>query len=277
MPNFEKIKTATGRLVVRFADLEDLFYFDEIRNNPEGLGMRSLSDGSYGLEKEYLHDRVRMTGFKQRILETAQKDMKLDKDFLELVYKAKAQKREYKMNRHGGNLSMPHYAANADKIFKIGKPGAKKQTLNIAFQVGTFVGQNYEQAFIGIVKTVMMCQAMNIALNIDVFDSDKSAIKGGGYVICNVIKSSEKLNLRKLLACSHPEFFNGSLFNGYTASGKHQYIGGFLEEGEILKDLAPYYDVIGGNMLIKKSEDREKDELVSSIIKIGINGIQTKF
>lgn len=275
MPQFEDIKLPSGRRIIRFSDLESLFFYDVLKNNPTGLGMRGLEDGSYGLEKLYLENRVKITPSKQRILDEAQRDIKLDKDFLNLVYKAKADKREYKLNKHGGNLSMPQYASNAEKIFKQGKPGAKKQTLNIAFQVGTFVGHNYEDAFIRIVKTVLMCQAMNIALNIDVFDSDKSAIKGGGYVICNVIKSSEKINYRKLLACSHPEFFNGSLFNGYSASGNHDYIGGFLEESEIIKDLSPFYDVIGGNLVLDKKADNEKQKMVSSILKISIDGIRT--
>lgn len=276
MPKFEKISLESGKTLIRFADLEDLFFYDNLRNNPQGLGMRGLKNGSFGLEPSYLEDRVKITQSKQRILDIARRDIKLDKDFLTLIYKAKSDKREYKMNKHGGNLSMPHYASNADKIFKIGKPGAKKQTLNIAFQVGTFVGQNYEDAFIRIVKTVLMCQAMNISLNIDVFDSDVSAIKRtGGYVICNVIKSSEKLNMRKLLACSHPEFFNGSLFNGYSASGNQDYIGGFLPESQIIKDLSQFYDVIGGNLLLDKKADDEKHQMVSSILKIGIDGINT--
>lgn len=270
MPKFDIVQLESNRRLIRFGDLEDLFYFDILKNNPFGLGMRGLQNGSFGLEDSYLHDRVRITSGKQRILELAQKDMKLDKDFLDLVYKAKSEKREYKMNKHGGNISMPHYASNADKIFKQGKPGAKKQTLNIAFQVGTFVGQNYEDAFTRIVKTVLMCQAMNIALNIDVFDSDVDAIEGGGYVISNVIKSSEKLNLRKLLACSHPEFFNGSLFNGYSALGEPGFIGGFLPESTITKDLSRFYDVIGGNMLMDKKKD-EKYEMVNTILKIGLN------
>lgn len=275
MPQFENITLPSGRRLIRFPDLENLFFYDELRNNPHGLGMRGLEDGSYGLEKLYLDERGKITPSKQRILTLAQKNLKLDKDFLSLVYKAKADKREYKLNKHGGNISIPQYAANADKIFKIGKPGARKQTLNIAFQVGTFVGQNYEDAFIRIVKTVLMCQAMNIALNIDVFDSDEYAIKGtGGYVVCNVIKSSEKLNLKKLLACSHPEFFNGSLFNGYSASEEQDFIGGFIPESGIIEDLSPFYDIIGGNLLLDK-QDKEKHEMVSQILKIGIDGIRT--
>ena len=276
MPQFEYMTLPTGRKLIRFPDLENLFYYDELRNNPTGLGMRGLIDGSYGLEKLYLDERGRITPSKQRLLDLANKNLQLDKDFLSLVYKAKASKREYKLNKHGGNLSMPHYASNADKIFKIGKPGAKKQTLNIAFQVGTFVGQNYEDAFIRILKTVLMCQAMNISLNIDVFDSDKKAIRGkGGYVICNVVKSTEKLNMRKLLACSHTEFFSGSLFNGYSASGDHDYIGGFLPEKTITEDLSPYYDIIGGNLLLDEKNDQDKYEMVSTILKIGIDGIKT--
>ena len=117
-----------------------------------------------------------------------------------------------------------------------------------------------------------MCQAMNIAVNIDVFDSDTQAIgKSNSYVICNVAKSNEKLNFKNILTASHKEFFNFTLFNGYSASRCQKKIGTFLSESLIIKDLAPMYDVIGGNLLLDGFEDEQK-QLVSKILKIGING-----
>lgn len=82
MPQFENITLPSGRRLIRFPDLENLFFYDELRNNPHGLGMRGLEDGSYGLEKLYLDERGRITPSKQRILTLAQKNLKLDKDFL---------------------------------------------------------------------------------------------------------------------------------------------------------------------------------------------------
>ena len=100
------------------------------------------------------------------------------------------------------------------------------------------------------------------------FDSDTEAIGNGpSYVLCNVAKSNEKLNLKNLLASSHSEFFNITLFNGYSASGRQRHIGTFLSKSRIVQDLSSKYDVIGGNMLNNNSENRE---LFSKVLKIGL-------
>lgn len=279
----------SGSKLIRFNSLHDIFEFDEFDKNPRGLGFVTDATKPYGSDmdgwdsnirhshdstsvKRYKEERNILTPKKQQLILKAQKDLSVDKEFLELVYKAKSEKREFKLNKFGGNLSMPHYASNNDKIFKKSQPGAKKQTLNMAFQVGTFSDGNYEESFIRILKTILMCQAMNIAVNIDVFDSDTKAIGNrNGYVICNVAKSSEKLNFKNILAASHDEFFSLTLFNGYSASGCQSRIGTFLSESLIKRDLAPMYDVIGGNLLLDGFEGEQK-QLVSKILKIGING-----
>jgi hypothetical protein len=154
-----------------------------------------------------------------------------------------------------------------DKVFRRNTPGAKKATLDMAFQVGTFCGGDYTGSFVSILKTVLMCQALNINLNIDVFDSDVAGVGGGpAYIICNVAKSCEKLNFRKLLVSSHREFFSYSLFNGYSAAGQRTNIMGFLDEHRIARDLGSRYDVIGGNHLTL--DDSEEQQLVSKILKI---------
>ena len=276
----------SGSKLIRFNSLHDIFEFDEFDKNPRGLGFVADANSDYDNWGDsnvrhshnssriikYKEERNILTPKKQQLILKAQKDLSVDKEFLELVYKAKSEKREFKLNKFRGNLSMPHYASNSDKIFKKSQPGAKKQTLNMAFQVGTFSGGNYEESFIRILKTILMCQAMNISVNIDVFDSDTKAINNGnGYVICNVASSSEKLNFKSILAASHEEFFHLTLFNGYSASGCQKRIGTFLPESLIKQDLAPMYDVIGGNLLLDRFEGEQK-QLVSKILKIGING-----
>lgn len=265
---------ASGARLIRYDNLEDIFFYDERKNNPDGLGFEwcntSYSDMHSSITR-YKRDRRILTESKLKLIAKAQENLSQDKEFLDLVYKAKSAKRAFKLNKFGGNLSMAHYASNNEKVFKKNKEGAKKQTLNMAFQVGTFAGGNYEQSFQRIIKTIMMCQAMNINVSIDMFDSDTSAINSGpSYVICNVCKASEKLNLRNILAASHSMFFHFTLFNGYSGSDSQYHIGTFLSQERIIRDLAPMYDVVGGNLLINEnSEDRE---MVSKILKIGING-----
>lgn len=257
----------SGSRLIRFSSLQDIYYYDELRNNPRGLGFRAHSHSEM---EDYKHYRSIITEPKQKIIERAQREMSLDKDFLGLVYKGKSQKRRFEMNKFVGNLSMPQFAMQSDKMFKKGVPGAKKQTLSLAFQVGTFVGGNYTESFIKVLKTIMMCQAMNISVNIDMFDSDTSAIGGrASYVIACVAKSSEKINFKAILAASHDAFFNFTLFNGYSASGCQDHIGTFLNESRITTDLSPIYDVIGGNMLQEHAEGENKD-LVNKILKIGL-------
>lgn len=270
-PNFLLKKLPSGATLVRFSCLQDIYYYDSHETNPRGLGWLHNGEERIGTQ-EYFRDRGILTPSKQKIITRAQKEMSIDKDFLDLVYKAKSQKRKFELNKFVGNLSMPDYASQSEKIFRKSQPGAKKQTLNMAFQVGTFVGGNYTESFIGILKTIMMCQAMNINVNIDMFDSDTDAIGfHASYVIANVAKSAEKLDYKRILAASHDRFFSTTLFNGYSASGCQKSIGTFLSQSRILEDLAPMYDVIGGNMLLTEDNNTtEGKELVSKILKIGL-------
>lgn len=260
--------TTSGAKLVRFSNIEDIFWYDEPENNPKGYSVVHYKSAEI---KYYMDKRYVINNVKQNIINKARHNLKRDKEFLELLYKAKSAKREFSLNRFGGNLSMSHYASNSEKIFKRGTPGAKKLTLDIAFQVGTFVNGNYTKSFTKILKTVFLCQAMGIHLNIDVFDSDVAGINNGpAYVICNIAKSHEKLNLKKLLIPSHEQFFRYTLFNGYSGyeDNENTSIRGFLPTRTIKKDLSERYDVIGGNLLTK--EDDEKYGMVSKVIKIGL-------
>lgn len=273
--SFTYKRLESGAHLIRFDELHEIYKYDDPSFNPQGIAIRDNYDYMEN-NKDYFRDRLILTPAKLQMINDARKNLEHDKEFLELVYKAKSDKRAYQMNKFGGNLSMPHYAIGAEKMFKRGQPGAKKATLNMAFQVGTFVGGNYTQSFARILKTVMMCQAMNINVNIDVFDSDRSGVGGeDSYIICNVAKSHEKLNLQNILASSHREFFNVTLFNGYEAARQGGYISGFLNESRIKHDLGEYYDVIGGNMLLDNFDD-EKREMVSKILKIGINATNNR-
>lgn len=264
----------SGRKLVRFDNIQDIFWYDNPENNPSGITIRDEDPEQYfKRNKLYFNQRNILTKRKRQIIDKAMKSMSTDKEFLEIVYKAKSVKRAYKLNRFGGNLSMPHYVTNSEKIFKKGRPGAKKVTLDMAFQVGTFVGHDYESSFVNILKTILMCQAMNINVNIDMFDSDSTGINNkDSYVICNVAKSYEKLDLKKILTCSHREFFNVTLFNGYSASGEFGHISGFLEEYKLQEDLSPMYDVIGGNTLSNPGETDEQQDMINRILKIGLHG-----
>ena len=269
--NFVSKILPSGAHFVRFESLQDIFVFDDIESNPRGLGMDSVRDEPSRANK-YFEQRGIFSKYKEDLVRKAQKELSIDKEFLELVYKGKSQKRKFDLNKFTGNLSMSHYAANCDKFFKKSYPGAKKQTLNMAFQVGTFVGGNYEGSFTKILKTIIMCQAMNISVNIDMFDSDTQAIgNGASYVMVNVAKSSEKLNFRAILAASHSEFFRISLFNGYSASGNQKRIGTFLSQERIIRDLGTMYDIIGGNILLDRDGHQSGSPLVSKILKIGMH------
>lgn len=256
----------SGSTLIRFDSLSDAFYYDIRENNPTGISIRHREDRDY--VQEYMKNRHILTDEKREIIEKAQKEMSLDQDFLKLVYKGKSQKRKFELNKFVGQLSMSQYAVGAEKQFQRGYPGAKKQTLNLAFQVGTFVGGNYTKSFIKILKVIMMCQAMNISVNIDMFDSDTEALAAGpSYTLINVAKSDEKLNFKDILVASHEEFFRYTLFNSYSAGGPTRTIGTFLDSGKITRDLSPFYDVIGGNMI---SEQVRGDGMISQIIKIGL-------
>jgi len=268
----------SGRTLIRFDNLYELFWYDDRENNPHGIGVtreyqyEHTSTGRLVIDSDRILQYKKkvniLTEKKQNIINRARKDLIVDKDFLSLVYKAKSDKRGFEMSKFGGILSMPHYARGEDKMFKKSKVGAKKMTLNMAFQVGVMSGGDYGGGFTSIIKTILMAQALNISLNIDMFDSDYGAPYGGGYVICNVAKSSQKLNLKNILACSHREFFDYSLFNGYSASSRGcGSINGFLPQEEIKRDLASHYDIIGGNML-KGEAGTEGGAMMSKILKI---------
>jgi len=253
-----------GACLLRFGALHDLFWYDEVENNPHGLGFNRCSDLDSEI-KQYKEFRHILTSSKIDLIAKTEKALSIDPEFLQLVYKGKSQKRKFELNKFVGNLSMTQYATGAEKMFYRSVPGAKKQVLNLAFQVGTFLGHDYNQGFTSILKIILMCQAMNIAVNIDMFDSDTQAIRNDpSYVIVNIAKSHEKLNLKEILVASHAAFFHFSLFNGYSASGAQRHIGTFLSQERLTRDLGPMYDVIGGNIL------RHQDEMVSTILKIGL-------
>ena len=68
---------------------------------------------------------------------------------------------------------------------------------------------------------------------------------------------------------SHENFFNYTLFNGYSASGDERGIGTFLDESRIVRDLGHMYDVIGGNMLDSFGNgDEETQTMIKKVIKI---------
>ena len=264
-PKFKINILESGSMFIRFADLEDAYYFDDRTKNPRGIGIRNIDefDEARGVGL-YLKERSIMTPQKYKMIEDVKKEVETDRSFLELIYKSKSEKRKYVLNKFVGNLSIVDYAKHSDKLFHRLMPGAKKQTLNLAFQVGTFLGGNYQESFKKIIKTIMTCQALNIALNIDMFDSDTHAVKGcNSYVMINVANSSEKINYKKIMATSYREFFSYTLFNGYSASGKQDHIGTFLSQDKVMRDLGPYYDVIGGNML------SDVDGMTSKVLKIG--------
>ena len=259
-PNVLFTTLPSGAYLLRFDSIGDLFYYDDREVNPHGLGMRHLTE-------YYLKNRFTLGPTQRRLIERAKSELVKDKDFLRLVYKGKSSKRTPLKDKFIGNLSIPEYAAGSDKIFQRMAPGAKKQTLNLAFQVGILQSGNYEASFVKILKTILICQAMNINVNIDMFDSDTEAIGGrSSYIIVNVIKSCEKIDFRKLLICSHEQFFYTSLFNGYSASGKQKKIGHFLPRHAIIEDLACKYDIIGGNM----RGDIENPDMISEVLKIGL-------
>lgn len=279
-PNFTLIRDPNYTLI-RFNEINDLFYYDEFENNPNGLGrQRGYNTSSTGRDSaqimKYKKERCIISKDQQRIIDQAMKEISVDKDFLDLVHKAKSEKRRYETNKFCGNFSVVPYSRQEDKIFKKGLPGSKKITLDMAFQIGTFQGGNYSKSFVSIIKTILMAQSLGIHLNIDVFDSDTRAVVGknnnNSYVLCNVSKSSEKLNMRNLLTFSHPEFFHFSLFNGYNAAGRVNSIGSFLSEKTIIKDLSERYDIIGGNMVsdtdVSSNNEAVNNGMIEKILKI---------
>lgn len=252
----------SGSIMIRLKNLEDSYYYDDVKNNTQGLGHKVISVSSYKLEN-YLSERHILTQEKYDIIEEVRKELIIDKSFLELTYKSKSEKRKNILNKFSGNLSIVDYSKGSDKMFHKLNRGAKKQTLNIAIQVGVFANQNYLESFKKIIKLILSCQALNVSLNIDLFDSDTKAIKGKyAYSIINLAKSDEKLDLKKIMVASHSLFFRYTLFNCYSAaeSEKLGFIETFVNQDRIIHDLGPYYDIIGGNIL--------NETLDSKIIKI---------
>ena len=129
----------SGANLVRFDDLDAIYEYDDWDKHPGGLGMRHDSKEYYE-RNSYFRDRHILTKSKLELIERVQKNLSTDKEFLELIYKEKSAKRKYVSNKFGGNLSIPAFAKQSEKVFQRNTPGAKKQTLNIAFQVGTFQG-----------------------------------------------------------------------------------------------------------------------------------------
>jgi hypothetical protein len=264
-PKFHRETLASGNGLIRFENLYDLYFYDNPANLPEVL----LSTGYKNIgntPRSYFRERGEITADKKLILEKARKQLNADKDFLKIIHEGKSAKRKYSLDKFSGNLSIVEYAKQSDKIFNKQVQGKKSKTLNIAFQVGTFADECYETSFIKILKLILSCQALNISLNIDVFDSDTMAFGGGwGYTIVNVAKSSCKLNLTNIFAFSHPEFFHYTLFNSYLALGRDSRIESFIYESQIIEDLSDRYDIISGNMVNKELSE---DSTVQRIIKI---------
>jgi hypothetical protein len=264
-PKFHQETLKSGRGLIRFENLYDLYFYDNPENLPELLMSTGYEQGT-SIRSSYFKERFELTNSKKKIIEKARKELNTDKDFLKIIHEGKSAKRKSSLDKFSGNLSIVEYAKQSDKIFNKQMQGKKSKTLNIAFQVGTFVDEDYEESFIKILKLVLSCQALNISLNIDVFDSDTGAFAGGsGYTIVNVAKSSCKLNLVNIFAFSHREFFNYTLFNSYLALGVDSEIHRFINESSIIDDLATKYDIISGNMVNKELSE---DSTVNRIIKI---------
>lgn len=298
-PNVIYKQAPSGSHILRFPSLNDIYWFDSRKNNPKGLG---FGEGANYVDK-YKIERNILTKPKIALIEKAQKAVSQSDEFNDIIYKAKSQKREIVYNKFCGNLDMVRYSRGEDKMFMKGHPGAKKSVVDMAFQVGTFVNGDYEDSFVNILKTILMFQAMGISLNIDVFDSEKHGFRTGtspknsnkveyqedednnddpsfnygyerAYTIVNVANSAEKLNMKNILAFSHEQFFDYTLFNAYSATGREGEIYQFLNEKQILKDLAPMYDLIGGNMIddsideLTYNENHENIGMIKKLIKI---------
>ena len=268
----ELIVCPSGKKIIRFDKLNDLLWYDRLENNPNGVGVRRELYGGELPEftKKYIKERFLISKNKSRILSEARQNLAVDKDFQELIHKSKSDKRKAIQNKYGGSFLPTEYAKNSDYMFERYIPGKKATTINMAFQVGVLQGGNYSSGFVKILKTILMAQAMNIRVNIDMFDSDTTAVPGGGYIIVNLARSTEKVDFNKLLISFHEEFFNYTLFNGYSAQdlNKMYNIGTFLNTNQITKDLNPYYEVIGGNFLPNPEENSETNAMISQLFKI---------
>ena len=263
-PIHQEIICESGRKIYRLNNLYDVNWYDDFKNNPNGY-----YNVNYDTNYHYNKEKFILTPSKRKIILEARKGLNVDKDFQDLIYQEKSNKRKAYKNKFGGNFLPVQYARSEEKIFERHTSGKIAPTINMAFQVGTFTGGNYTKAFTKIVKAILMAQAMGVKLNIDMFDSDTRAVVGGGYIVVNVAKSTEKLDFNKILMCSDDRFFHISLFNAYSCQDLtgHFSIGTFLQGTEITQDLAPYYDVIGGNITEIDENDRE---MVSKLIKIAM-------
>lgn len=271
-PIHQEIELPSRRKILRFDNMYDMFWYEDENNYPNNYYAQFKANPDI---QNYLKNRMKFTSMKEKIYREAKSNISKDKDLQKLIHKSKSEKRTLIPNKYGGNFSPVAYARGSEKMFVKGAEGKKAQVLNMAFQVGTFVGGNYQQGFTKILKAILTAQALGIHLNIDVFDSEVKAVStagrtGEGYIICNIAKSTERIDINKILVCAHPEFFNFSLFTGYGAQGlnKQYHIGGFIYERDIIKDLSPYYEVIGGNMLRTSSEGTEQKEMINTLIKI---------
>ena len=268
----ELIVCPSRRKIIRFDKLNDLLWYDRPENNPNGVGVRRELYGGelQDYTKAYIKERFLISKNKSRILSEARQNLAVDKDFQELIHKSKSDKRKAIKNKYGGNFLPTEYVKNSDYMFERYIPGKKATTINMAFQVGVLQGDDYSSGFVKILKTILMAQAMNIRVNIDMFDSDTAAVPGGGYIIVNLARSTEKVDFNKLLISCHEEFFNYTLFNGYSAQDLTEMynIGTFLSTNQITRDLNPYYEVIGGNFLPNPEENSETNAMISQLFKI---------
>ena len=271
IPSHEIITCESGRKIIRFDKLNNLLWYDNRENNPRGIGFQNWSDNNIA---DYKKERFTITERKKKILSEAKRSMSIDKDFQNLIHKSKSDKRKAVQNKYGGSFLPVEYAKNSDYMFERYVPGKKATVLNMAFQVGMLSEGDYGSGFVKILKTILMAQAMNIRCNIDMFDSDTAAVpENGGYIIVNLARSTEKIDFNKLLISSHQQFFNFTLFNGYSAQNlnRQYHIRTFLSNDKIIKDLNPYYEVIGGNFLHRPedpTQNSEQREMVNQLFKI---------
>lgn len=261
-------QTNSGATLIRFSSFYDISWWDYPENNPNGYSIERYGD----VRDSYLKKRYTFTWNKIEILRKAKKCLREDKEYLKLIYSAKSQSRKIQKNRFSGSLNAVSYSRGEDKLFDKSTTGSKKRTIDMAFQVGTFVGGDYEDSFISIMKCVLLCQSMNINLNIDLFDSDIRGVDSNpAYVICRMVSSRKKFNALDVLVGSHREFFTYTLFNGYSAASENTSISTFIEREIILQDLSQYYDVIGGNMINENYGNgisEEETSMLKEIIKI---------
>lgn len=250
-----------GCHILRFTSLFDIFYYDDEIINPNGLGKESYSSSTL---ENYKKELLTITPIKQALIDKVQKELLNDSDFQKLLYKEKSYKRKLVKNKHGGNLSMTRYSRDEEKIFDIGKIGSKKPSLSIAIQIGVFADMGYKKAFVDILKLILSIKALNVPCTLDFFDSDTAAIADRkSIVLVNVFNTQEKFDLRKILVAYHRQFFDYTLFNAYSASENQNRIGTFLADSTIVRNLKPYYNIIGGNAV-----DDNYQSMMNKITKI---------